>query len=257
MNKPLPPSIAALQPKKPQEEEGPGETSALWLALSELPRPHKIVPFPRNLPGTDTPIGKLAIWPLTQEEQMVANAEADRYTKKLLQDPQQKDQANLGYHHTYTNEVAIQVLWRACRDPEDLKKPAFPAPNLMRKVLSTDEVGVLFNFYLTVQGEVGPIVAHMSKEEVEGMILRLQGEGSALPFDLLSWDQQRTLLLSTVFQLVNCWMVMSSAGLPLDVSTYAQERVREMVRQALAEAEPATVETTESEEPVQDANPTE
>jgi hypothetical protein len=206
------------------------EASELWLALTALPRPHRTVPFPRMLPGTDTPVGELAIWPLSQEEQMAANSEADRFTKRLLKDPQQKDQANLGYHHTYSNEVAVQVLYRACRDPRNLERPAFPSPSLMRQRLSTDEVGVLFNHYCTVSSEIGPIVASMSKDEREAWILRLQEGGSAFPFDSLSWEQQRTLVLGMASQLVSCWMAMCSLGSPPDVSASTLDRLTERLR---------------------------
>lgn len=202
------------------------DASDLWLALTALPRPHKLVPFPRNLPGTNTPVGEIAIWPLTQEEQMAANAEADRFTKKLLKDPQQKDQANLGYHHTYSNEVAVQVLFRACRDAKNLERAAFPSPTLMRQRLSTDEIGVLFNQYCTVASEIGPIVAYMSKEERESMIVRLADGGSAFPFDSLSWEQQRDLVSFMASQLLSCWTAMCSLGSPPDVNTFLLERLQ-------------------------------
>ena len=114
----------------PDEPGSADDPSELWLALTQIPRPTKLVPVPRKMPGTGQPVGHVRIWPLTQEEQMVCNAEADRYTKQLLKDPQRRDEANLGYNHTYTNEVAIQVLYRACRDPKNLKRPAFPSPKL-------------------------------------------------------------------------------------------------------------------------------
>lgn len=191
---------------------------ALWQMITTLPRPHKLVPYPRKLPGTEEPVCELAIWPLTQEEQMAANAEADRFTKALLKDPQKKDEANLGYHHTFTNELSVQMLYRACRKKDDVKRPFFPSPKAMRAHMSTDEVGVLFNNYCTVQQEVGPIVAYMSAEEREAWILRLQEGGSAFPFDYLSWDTQRTLVLSMASLLVSYWTDMCSRGSPPDVS---------------------------------------
>lgn len=213
------PLAAAAEPEKL-------EPSELWLALTALPRPHREVPIPRFIPGTETPIGNVAMWPLTQEEQMACNAEADRWTKGLLRDPQKKDEANLGYQHTYTNEVAIQVLYRACRDAKNIERPAFPSPSLMRQNLSTDEIGVLFSTYCTVQSELGPIRAYMSTEERDALILRLVEGGSAFPFDSLSWEQQRTLVLTLASQVVSCWTVMSSAGLPLDASEMICERFR-------------------------------
>lgn len=208
----------------PAEEMSPTET---WLAFTAIPRPYRIIPLPRCLPGTDTPAGEVAIWPLRQEEQMAANAEADRFTKVLMKDPQRREEANLGYMHTYTNEVAIQVLYRACRDPKDMEaknpRAAFPSPGLMRKEMSTDEIGVLFQNYCTVQYELGPIRAQLTPEEEETLIFRLQEGGSAFPFDTLSWEEQRTLLLSMASRLVSCWIAMSSAGLQPDVTTYVSE----------------------------------
>ncbi len=225
------------------DEKKEMDASELWLALTALPRPHRVVPFPRNMPGTDTPVGEIAMWPISQEEQMAANAEADRFTKKLLKDPQQKDQANLGYHHTYSNETSVQVLFRACRDPKNLERPAFPSPSHMRARLSTDEIGVLFNQYCTVASEIGPIVAYMSKEEREGFIARLADGGSAFPFDTLSWEQQRILVSSMASQLLDCWTAMCSLGSPPDVNTFLLERL-----QAKAEEMKAATAAQESED---------
>lgn len=202
---------------KKKEELTP---SALWLELTKIPRPTREIPVPRCKPDTDEPIGSVMIWPLTQEEQMAANAEADRFTKQLLKDPQRKDEANLGYHHTFTNEVAIQVLWRACRDVDDIARPAFPSPRHMRETFTTDEIGVLFSNYCTVQSEVGPIFVQMSEEEYEALIVRLVEGGSAFPFDGLSWELQRALVRFMASRLVNCWTAMSSHGLPHGATSF-------------------------------------
>lgn len=213
------------------------EPSELWRALTALPRPTRAMPLPIYKPGTEEPIGEVQVWPLTQEEQMAANAAADKFTKELLKDPQKKDEANLGYHHTYTNEVAVQVLFRACRDKDDTKRPAFPSPNLMRQKFSTDQIGVMFHSFCTIQSELGPIRAHLTQEETEALIIRLAEGGSAFPFDSCSWEQQRTLVLSMASQLLSCWTVMSSAGLPLDVSSFGLEKLQ--ARRERDEEEPS------------------
>lgn len=219
------------------------EPNELWAALTALPRPHRLVDVPRYLPGTRESVGQVAVWPLTQEEQMACNAEADRFTKELLKDPQKKDEANLGYHHTYTNEVAVQVLYRACRDPKDTNRPAFPSPSLMRKHFSSDEIGVLFHSFCTVQSELGPIRAEMSLEETEALILRLEEGGSAFPIESYSWETQRTLVLSMASRLVSCWMAMSSAGLQPDVTAYALARLQDRMRIALEQDKAGDVES--------------
>lgn len=220
-------SLVKQQPLK--EEIEPTE---LWLALTALPRPTKEVPLPRFLPGTDTPVGSVVMWPLRQEEQMAANADADRFTKALLKDPQKKEEANLGYTHTFTNELAVQILHRACRDPKSEKyvRPAFPSPKLIRGEFTQDEIGVLFAQYCTVQAELGPIRSELSNEETEAWIVRIAEGGSAVPFDSLSWEQQRTLVRSMASRLVSCWTAMSSAGLPLAVTSYVSEILQERAK---------------------------
>ncbi len=203
------------------------EASELWLALTQLPRPHKLVDIPRCFPGTDTPVGQVAIWPLSQEEQMAVNAEADRFTKKLLQDPQKRDEANLGYQHTFANEVAVQILSRVCRDANDLTKPAFPSPKQMRQHLTADEVGVMFQQYLTVQLELGPIVAEMSDKEMEGWVKRIASGGSAFPFDSLSWEMQQKLVLFMASRLASYWTDTSSVGSQPEEQPTSEPKVSE------------------------------
>lgn len=188
------------------------DASELWLALTQLPRPHKLVDIPRCLPGTNISVGQVAMWPLSQEETMACNAEADRFTKKLMQDPQKREEANLGYQHTYANEVAVQILSRVCRDVNDLKKAAFPSPKQMRSTFTADEIGVMFSQYLTVQLELGPIVADMSEEEMEAWIRKIASGGSAFPFVSLSPDLQSRLVLYMAVQYSNLQTAKSSAG---------------------------------------------
>lgn len=213
---------------KKEEEVAPSD---LWLALTQVPRPYKVVPLPRFLPGTRDPIGEVAMWPLTQQEQMACNAGADKFARELLREAQKKDEQNLGYTHTFANETAVQVLARACRDasnlPDSLSRPAFPSPKLMRETFTTDEIGVLFSAYTTVQAEVGPIIANMSQEEFEAYVLKLEEGGSTLPFDSLSWETQRTLVRSLASQVVSCWMAMSSAGMPLEIGSTAREKLQQ------------------------------
>lgn len=199
------------------------EPSELWKALTSVPRPKRIVDLPRSYPE-DFPdqekagkaVGQIAIWPLTQEELMICNAEADRFTKALLKDPQKRDEANFGYEHTFGNDNAIQILFRACRDAKDLKKAAFPSTKMMRQELTTDEIGALFNMYLTVQVEVGPIVHHLSVDEMEALVRRIEEGGSAFPFNLLSLETQTSLLHFMASELVSYWTGTSSVGSPPD-----------------------------------------
>lgn len=183
------------------------EPSDLWRLLQAQPRPHRTVDFPRVGPDGQ-PIGQVAIWVLTQEEQMACNAEAEKVARKLLKDGKRGD---LGYEALFNNEGAVQVVFRACRDPKDHKRPAFPGATAIRESLTADEVGMLFEHYLTVQLELGPIVASLSSEELDAWVARI-AEGGAFFFDLLSRETQKTLAISMASRLATSPTGSTSAG---------------------------------------------
>lgn len=178
------------------------------MKLQEMPRPSKVVDFPRkNLDGQAT--GQIRIWVLKQEERMASIFEAERLTKHYLKDGKKDD---LGYEDLYQDAVCVEVLTRACRNVDDPKRPAFPSSKQLRQELTTDELATLFQHYLTVQLELGPIVASMSEAEMTAWVERLQEGGSAFPFDLLSSELQRILLLFMARRLSISSTVTSSAG---------------------------------------------
>lgn len=182
--------------------------STLWLKLQELPRPTKIVDFPR-FDESGKPIGQLAMRILTQEEQMICSAAAEEFTKKHLKDGK-KDE--LGYERLYADSVCVEVLYRACRDADDVTRPAFPTPKSIRESLSTEECAKLFEHYMTIQLELGPTIATMSEQQMEAWIDRLVEGGSAFPFDLLSSELQKIVLMYMAFRLRSSPTDKSSAG---------------------------------------------
>lgn len=192
------------------------EPSELWRLLQEVPRPSKVVDFPRKIPGTDDPVGQMRITPLSQSEQMACNSEADKFAKKLLKEAQRKDESNLGYDNVYANEVAVQVLYRACRSVDGITKPIFPNPGELREKLSADEVGALFALYCQVQVELGPIITRMSTEEMEAWIVRLEEGGQQEPFAFFSLEAQLRLVSFMASLIVELRTQISSAGSPLD-----------------------------------------
>lgn len=191
---------------------GPPENisaSELWMLLQAEPRPHRVVDFPR-LAQDGTPVGQMAIWVLTQEEQMAANAEAEKVARRMLKDGKRGD---LGYEALFNNEGAVQVVYRACRNVKDLTQPAFPNPDAIRTKLTADEVGRVFEHYLTVQLELGPILTSMQDSEFEAWVSRL-AEGGAFFFDLLSPEMQKALALSMASRLAKFISGSGSAGTP-------------------------------------------
>jgi len=191
------------------------ESEDIWGQITAVPRPSREVDFPRALPNGKTV--RIAIQVLTQEEQMVCAAAAEDFARKtILRDKNasipKSDEARQGYDDTYKNAAAIEVLFRACRRVGDLKMPAFPSPGEMRREFSVDEVGVLFDHYLSTQAELGPVVAKMSKEEVDVFVDRLMASGDRFPLDLLSPGVLKNLVLSMASRLHSLLTANSSAG---------------------------------------------
>lgn len=188
--------------------------SELWAHLTALPRPSRLVDVPRTDPVTGKPVGQAAVVPLSQEEEMRCNAAAEQWARKALGEGTPALKESFGYESTYTNELAVQIVWHAYRRPEDLDLHAFPSPKLVRTTFTHDEVSALFKHYVTVKAEVGPVVATMTHAEMRTWIERLAEGGSAFPFDLLSPDMQSRLLLSMASELRDFWTGTSSPGSP-------------------------------------------
>ena len=195
------------------------EPSILWSVLSRAERPFRIVDFPRE-DEQGRPIGKLAIRVLTHEETTICQAAAEKFTREHLKDGK-KDE--LGYEAVYSTASVIEVLFRACRDAEDIARPAFPSPKLLSQALTGDEVSVLFQNYLATQLELGPIIAQMTEAEMEAWIVRIGDGGSSFPLDLLSLELMRTLLHFSARRLASSRMANSSAGKPPDEATSEPE----------------------------------
>lgn len=137
--------------------------SQMWKALSLQERQTQIVDFPRKGPDGAV-IGRLRVRILTQEEEMVCVAAAEKLAKEHLKDSKKRD---IGYERLYADALCVEVLFRACRDVDDLKRPAFPSPKHLRQALTTDECLVLFQTYVRVQSELGP--ASYAEEQDEAL----------------------------------------------------------------------------------------
>lgn len=203
--------------------DAPKETppSELWLKLSQSKRPSKEIDFPRKDPTTGESIGKLAMWPLTQGEIIVAQAKALEFAQGLVKSSPELA-GRIENTPVFNNAVACEILYRACRRIEAPEHPVWPTVKEIRdqhRGLTSDECAVLMNAYSFVQLELGPIAAHMSLVEQEALIKRLQEGGSAIPLASLSLDQWSDLTLYMASQLATLRTLKSSAGSQLDYPT--------------------------------------
>jgi hypothetical protein len=90
-----------------------------------------------------------------------------------------KDDASQGYKDLYESRASVEILFRACRRPGEITKVFFPTPSAIAEQLTVDEIGVMFNQYLIVCSEIGPIVSKMSQGEYDAWIDRLVEGGAA------------------------------------------------------------------------------
>lgn len=156
----------------------------LWAEVTQSPRAHRVVDFPRRHPATGEPIGRVAIWVLSQDERIRVAAAAERATVEALGKDSPRDSA--GWNDHYENAAACELLCVACRDVNDLSRPAFPSAAEFCRHVSVDEVAVLLRSYAEIQAEIGPIVAEMTKDEVNAWVDRLVEASSTVPLSLLS-----------------------------------------------------------------------
>ena len=188
----------------------------LYTELSKMPRPHRVVPFPRKKPGTDEPMGHVALVPLTQKETIESTIAADLFVLERM--PGAKEGGSIGYPIAYGDECAVEQLARACREVDDVEKQVFPNAAAVRR-LTADEIAVLYQAYLDVRAELGPICSAMTQEETDAWVDRLIVGGNEVDhLAFFSLEGLRTLLRTSVARLRGSRTEPSSAGSPLENS---------------------------------------
>lgn len=181
----------------------------LFARLTAMPRPQKLVQFPRKDPATGSFVPEqVCIVVLTAAEMQKARAAAEAYTLDLLRGnpdgvpfKQVVDVVggrSLAYDEIYRNELAIETLVIACREPTDVTQPCFPNSQLARKFMTVDEITCLFMSYCDHMAESGPIVSSMSVPTMDAWIQRLQEGASRVPLAQVSLEGVKDLLMHLV-----------------------------------------------------------
>lgn len=167
--------------------------SELWQKLSETPRPTEVIDFPRK-DKYGNPVGRVRIQVLRLEDhdqarlvaQQKIKASAARNGVKLEGD----DINSPGVREVLGDMTARELLAKACLDersvteePETPFYPrVFPDAEAIGKVLSADEVAVLFNAYLLVQNKYGPYERNLVDDgDVDAWVQRLEGGAAEFP----------------------------------------------------------------------------
>lgn len=206
-----------LKEAKKTEHE---ENVDLFANLSQLPRPHIIAPFPRKKPGTQDPFCNIALMELTSSETLEVKAYAESTAKKLLKETtSNKGEENRGYDEIYNECCAIGVLWHACRKEDNLEQKFFPNRESIHKVLTIDEISILYNHFLTLKYTKGPVISNMNEQEMDNLIDKLIDGGTDSTFFLsfISVELLKDLLITMAKALKNAQGASSSVtSLPSD-----------------------------------------
>lgn len=121
-----------------------------------------------------------------------------------------------------TDAKTIEVLFRACRDPEDPKYPAFPGPMWMRDNLTTDQLAIILNLYNEVVRYDSPIDFGLDDDRIEAIAAMASKNADTLVADqiLASYDRefliQVVILLSVKLQLARSGADLESANEAVD-----------------------------------------
>lgn len=188
----------------------------LYATATKMPRPHKLVDFPRKDPSTGLPLAQIPMVLLTQKETRAAAAEATLKAQKLLRDESGKPpsieevQKSEVYLLTSTNEL----LFRCCKDPDDpsMHKPLFKKPEEIEEWLTTDEMSVLAMNYNTFRIQMSPIQSPLdSEEELEHFLATLAYGGN---FDPLASASQALLIQCVTYLVVRLYASQTSKSSP-------------------------------------------
>lgn len=195
------------------------QPSLLWSLLSKSPVPHLLVDFPVSPrhPNPEMFARQIAVVPISLEEQMVAQAEAEDFIRtEMLKHPPKEGEKNITYGNLLESERALRVLWRALRDPADekLDRRAFPGPKMMRMTLTPDQVSILTHQYIRAERLLSPIRDLSTGEELDAFIEKLIEGGKEDPLDWLPSAALRALTWRSIERLGQQARDRSSAGSP-------------------------------------------
>jgi len=175
----------------------------LWAEITRVPRPYRIVDFPRKGPD-GKPVAQIAMTVLTQEETMLTISMTEKWVRKTMKADAclpGKDEPSNGYQALFELRATLEVVYRSSRMVGDLDKNFFPTPDTIGTKLTKDEVAVLGMAYARVQADLGPIASEMDEEMTEAWIETLAVGGSAVPLSGLSLGAQSQLMLSMASRL--------------------------------------------------------
>jgi hypothetical protein len=151
-------------------------------------KPFKLIDHCRKNDKGETP--KIAMVALTQEEALATTINTERFVRKFFKDSETdlpKDgEASAGYKMIFEQKSALEILFKVCRNPDDMSVAFFKNPDDMATNLTTEEIGFLFKHYGHVRSMLSPTQYDLSKEDVDALIYRIDTEQAVYMLDRVS-----------------------------------------------------------------------
>lgn len=186
------------------------EQENLWAKMFQRERPSLDFDFPVN--GNEETL-KMKVIELTAEESTIGEMDAVKRVQALFKGnmPQKVD-----YESMYNKYNAANIIYRTCRNINDINFKIFPTVDAVLKYLSVDQMGVIMNYYYDLMATKGCIRAISDPIELEMTIQKLIEDGTNARFLLNSCSSEmlKDLILSLVSQLSIQPMDSSSVILP-------------------------------------------
>ncbi len=198
----------------PPEHVKPGD---LWAEIMSAPRSHRVRPYPAS-PEQIAANPKLAdlevaITPLTQQEVMICQIQAENFVKKHNKGSTDPELLKLA--------KSVEILQAAFKKADNVKQPFFSSTADIRKTLTPGIISTLLNMYCVVQVELEPMIYEMTEAEQEAWLDRLTRDGES--YNQLSFLSYTALISLFKFlakkALENSAPANTSVGLPLEEST--------------------------------------
>lgn len=133
-----------------QIQPAPPAQTPLGAAIEAMGRPVEVYDVDGFFGPGNKPVPKLAIRVPSIGEQSAAVQDAHKALENASTEAAKSDDDAL------LNEKQVELLWRACRDAENPKGPAFVGPKWMRDNLTTDQLAGLLNLLGLTRRKHGP-----------------------------------------------------------------------------------------------------
>lgn len=206
--------ISRLGGGPPPKKEQPG---VLLQRLMSSTTYSEVLPFPRKDEHGE-PLFEYRMRVLKQSEIDVCAASAEQHARRIFRgekDAVGEDIARVrseAWVEVYQNAKLVELLYHACREVEDAKRPLFTTPTQMRELLTADELAALFIAYELVQAKAAPLWEALTDDEVDKWIEVLVKGADMRPLVRLAPSALAQLAISLAFRLQNLRTDTGSPG---------------------------------------------